>query len=319
MVKVLVTDRLSIEALNFLKLQEKLNVQQSQNFRPLPAELRDAQVLLTRSRTLVDSELMNQAPELKLVVTATSGFDHIDLRETQRRNITVLYTPEGNQYSAAELTFALLLACSRKVVEAQKNTRLGNWDRSIHMGHELFTKSLGLVGFGRIGQLVSQMAKGFGMVISAFDPYVDPVFFGQFQVTPLGFTELLSTSDFVSFHVPYTRETHHMLNKSTMENLGRPVTIINTSRGSVINEQDLIEAISLGKIAAVGLDVFEHEPLSRESDLLKLPRVVTTPHIGALTTEAFERTSWLAAQKIVSFVLQGIAESPLPQSIAWFE
>lgn len=305
MIKVLVTDRLSVEAMTYLKSQEDFFIQNSLHPTPTSDELKDTKALLIRSRTKINDDLLNKAPSLKVVVTATSGFDHIDLNTLMKRSVTVMYTPEGNKQSVAELTIGLLLACSRKIVPAYKMMKSGNWDRNQLLGEELFGKSFGIIGLGRIGSLVSQMAKSFGMKIFAYDPYIEFDRFSELGVTSLGLIELLRISDIISLHVPYTKETHHMINRSTISEMSSQPILLNTSRGFVVNESDLLLALNKGQVRGAGLDVFEIEPLSRESPLLQLPQVVLTPHIGANTLEAFHKVSLLATERLIDFLRSG--------------
>lgn len=317
--RVLVVDRFDLDALALLKSRRSLETAWSSDPQPTPGALADCEGLVIRSRTKIDAELLKQAPHLKVIVTATSGFDHIDSEATTARGITAMYTPEANAASACELTWSLILACTRKLIEAHKAVKGGQWRSEALVGHELQGKTLGIVGLGRIGERVARVANAFGMKVVAFDPYKDDVVFERSHVQRTGLDELLQLSDIVTFHVPATFETRHMLFRSRFEMMNRHAIVINASRGSVIREQDLAEALTERLIAGCGLDVFEREPLPRDSHLLGLPGVVFSPHLGATTHEAFAAASREAAQKIIRFAESNESCDRLPPEEIWYQ
>lgn len=288
---VVITEKFSLEAQVTLKNSGLVEVIKLSSPDELVAHLPDANILIIRSRTKITRELLAQAPKLKLIITCTSGFDHIDLQATQERDLHVLHTPEANTQSAAELTWALILNANRNIIESQKQLKAGLWDRELMVGTELYGKTLGIVGLGRIGQKVAHFAQTFGMQVVAFDPYQDDKAFSELNLERSSYEELLKQSDIISFHVPLTQETKNMFNRSHMEYVNKGVVIINTSRGSVVNEDDLVEALDLGTVKMAALDVFAKEPLSRDSKLLRSQKVILTQHIGALTEEAFSKAS----------------------------
>lgn len=301
MFKILVTDRFAVTALERLRTTEGIEVTQIN-----PDDIHGFDVspfdgFLIRSRTIITEKLINKSQNLKIVITSTSGFDHIDLDSCQKKNIKVFYTPEANAQSAAELTWALILACSRKVILANEMTKSANWDRHHIVGHELYKKTLGIIGLGRVGQRVAKIANAFGMQVLANDPYVSEEAFKSTNSQRSGWEEVLRSSDIVSLHVPLTKETRSFIFNSTLDCLNHGAILINTSRGQVMNEQAVVEYLKSGKISALGLDVFEKEPLPKTSALIGLPNVVLTPHIGANTSEAFERGSHAAVDKVLAF------------------
>jgi len=317
--KILITDRFAQDVYLYLQQQPQFEVLRSDSPIHLPLEhVVSAHALIIRSRTRIDEELLKKARNLQLIVTATSGFDHIDLEATQKWGVTVMHTPAANIESAAQLTFALLLACSSHLLSAHRKVKAGDWNREQLIGLELSGRTYGIVGLGRIGTRVAQLAQAFGMNVVAFDPYQDDEHFEKYKVARLSYEEVLKTADVLSFHVPKTLETDSMLNRSQFEYLHRGIILINTSRGSVIHELDLCEAIEKGWIRAVGLDVFEKEPLPRTSKLLTYPNLVLTPHIGATTEDAFYKASNLAAQKVVGFFLDGSTSDTLPPQVPWY-
>ncbi|MGE0634015.1 MAG: hydroxyacid dehydrogenase [Pseudobdellovibrionaceae bacterium] len=315
---VLITDRFSTEAWVRLETTSFLRIEKAAEPTLEKADLSEVAGLIIRSRTKINAALLKRAPKLQVIVTTTSGFDHIDLAATEAHGVTVMFTPEANVQSAMELTWALVLAGSRKVVGAHKAVKAGDWNRDLLLGNELEGKTYGIIGFGRIGKRVAQLAHAFGMKTIAFDPYLDEDEFFKFKTPRVSLEELLRTSDVISIHVPLTAETKGMFNSSRFECIRNGVILVNTSRGLVISEQDLITALKKGWIGACGLDVFEKEPLPRDSQLLNFQNVILTPHVGANTEEAFLKASMFAAQKTIQFFHDGTASDTLPPKAAWY-
>lgn len=317
--KILITDRFAQDS--FLWLQRHPNfevVKGEQPSAPPQEHLLTAHALLIRSRTVIDEKMLKKARQLQLIVTATSGFDHIDLEACTKWGITVMHTPAANIESAAQLTWALTLSCASKVREARRLIESGDWARDKIIGMELSGRTLGIVGLGRIGSRVARHAQTFGMNVVAHDPYVEEIVFDRLNAQRLQFEELLRASDIVTFHVPKTAETEGMLNRGLLERIPRGFILINTSRGTVVPEADLIEGLEKGWIRSAGLDVFEKEPLPTDSGLLNNPHVVLTPHIGANTEEAFFKASQMAAEKTVGFFLDGGTSDTLPPRVPWY-
>lgn len=315
--KILICDRFAQEAHIKLKTNKSFEVLLTQTSEHLQSELPTAHGLLIRSRVKVDGSFLAAAKNLEVIVTCTSGFDHIDLTETKKRNITVMFTPEANQISAAELTWALILSCARHVPQAHKEMKAKNWARDNFAGLELSGKTMGIVGLGRIGSRVAKMAAAFGMQVLAFDPYCEDSAFTDTLAERASYDELLKQADVISFHVPSTKETKHMFNRIQIEMISPTAIIINTSRGSVIHEDDLAEALLENKIKAAGLDVFEREPLDRNSKLLKCNNVILTPHLGAFTEEAFYKASLQGASQIENYFMHQKSENTLPLVNQW--
>lgn len=311
MKKVVVTDRFSVQALALLKAHCDVTAGEIS-----ASDLNDAEVLVIRSRTQITQEYLEQTPNVKLIITSTSGYDHIDLDETQKRSIIVTHTPDANAQSTAELTWLLLLSLARQFSQTQKMLQTQNWDRKALNGIELAGKTIGIVGLGRVGSKVAQIAKAFQMKVFAYDPYKeDSDFIG---IERVGYTELLRMCHIVSYHVPYTKETHKMLNRNLFEDMLDGMIVINACRGEVMNELDLLHGLEIGKISRLGLDVFGKEPLDPKSPLLSHPRVVCTPHIGATTETAFENSSLHAAQKCLDYFAGKKLEDLLPYDKPWW-
>lgn len=318
MPKILVSDRLATTAMVILRNQKNLEILKSEAPNLKPQDLDGVEGLLIRSKTKITDELLSQAKSLRVIVTSTSGFDHIDLAACAKWGITVMFTPSANAVSAAQLTLTLALACVHKITQCHTQVKAGTWQRDQLVSTELDKKTWGVVGLGRIGRRVTELAQAFGMETIAFDPYLEDAQFRECGSERVAFEELLKRSDIVSFHVPLTRETHHMMNASHFEYARRGLVLINTSRGPVVKEEDLVSALEKGWISACGLDVFEKEPLPRNSHLLQQPNVIFTPHVGAHSAEAFTKSSEQAAQKIATFFRNGETSDTLPPKAAWF-
>lgn len=299
---IIVTDRYTTEALELLKQMLKCEVIKTET-RPTPQELAKASGLLIRSRTEVTKEFLNQAPHLKVIVTATSGTDHIDFAAAKEKNITVLNTPDANTESAAELTLMLMLSTLRRFNEVSRALRDGRWKDGLTTGSELKGKVIGLIGLGRVGSRVAELLQCFGAEVIAHDPYQSDDVFQKLKIARQGFHEVLTQAEILSLHVPLTNETRRMIRTETLELAQDGLILINTSRGQVVDESALVTALESGEIAAAGLDVFEHEPLARDSRLRKWPNVVLTPHIGAYTDEAFARASSAATKALTEFFI----------------
>ncbi len=316
-IKVLITDRFAIEG--EAKLIPHFEVQRSETHRPTNEELKDAKALIIRSRTKITKELLDAAPELELIITSTSGYDHIDLEQTSSRNIKVSYTPEANSQSAAEMAILLMLACAREINLAGQMIRNGNWKRTEIKGFQLAGKSLGIVGLGRVGSRVARTAHAMGMKVFAYDPYKEDQAFVDAHAQRLGYTELLRLCHVVSYHVPSTKETYQMLNRRLFEDMLPGMIAINTSRGDVWNELDILHGLTIGVLERAGLDVFIKEPLPKDSALISHPKIVTTPHIGATTEEAFLASSTMAADKCIGHFRDKTLSDELPPESPWWK
>lgn len=316
--QILITDRFSQDAFLTLSQQAFLDVRKTSTPNLQNVDLSGVSGLVVRSRSVIDAAIFERAKDLQVIVTATSGFDHIDLASAGKWGVTVMHTPEANIESAAQLTWSLVLGCMNKVYQATRMIRAGEWNRDLLLGQELAHKTYGIVGLGRIGQRVAEFANAFKMNVIAFDPYVGESVFRQAEAERVSYEEILKRSDVLSFHVPKTSETEKMLNRSQFEFINRNIVLINTSRGSVIDERDLVEALQQNYLGAVGLDVFEKEPLPRQSSLLNFPQVLLTPHCGANTAEAFAKASEQAALKIISFFVDASTSDTLPPKAAWY-
>ncbi|MCC7022854.1 MAG: phosphoglycerate dehydrogenase, partial [Thermomicrobiales bacterium] len=254
----------------------------------LPALLgavREADALVVRSETQVTEEIIAAAPRLRVVARAGVGVDNIDLEAATRAGVVVLNAPGANATSAAEHTIALLLGVTRQIALADASTRAGRWERKTMRPIDLQGRTVGIVGLGRVGSEVARRLRAFDMRVIAYDPYITPQRFTEVGAAPVDYETLLHSADVVTFHVPETAETLHMLDREAITHLKPTAIVINAARGGVVDESALADALATGRIAGAGVDVFPHEPCV-ESPLFSLPAAVLTPHIGGSSAEA---------------------------------
>ncbi len=303
---VLVPDSLEDKGLEVLRNTENLEVNApgKMNREQTLAAVPSAHALIVRSDTKVDQELLAQAPLLRFVVRAGVGVDNIDLDECTRRRVVVMNAPDGNTISTAELTFALILALARHIPAADASMRVGKWDRKKFMGTQLAGKTLGIIGFGRVGRAVAERAQAFGMTEVAYDPFVP-----ERVARHLGLSivprldDLFAEADIITLHALVTDDTRGLINAENIAKMKDGVRIVNAARGKLINAADLAEALKSGKVAGAAIDVYDVEPPGPDNPLLGLPNVIYTPHLGASTTEAQEAVAEQAAQQIVNALL----------------
>jgi D-3-phosphoglycerate dehydrogenase / 2-oxoglutarate reductase len=253
--------------------------------------------VLIRSATKMDAEAIAAAKGLRVIARAGVGLDNVDIPASTAAGVMVVNAPTSNIVSAAELAIALLLASARFVSPAHAALRNGKWARSKYTGAELFEKTLGIVGFGRIGQLVAHRMQAFGMNVVAYDPYLQPAKAAQLNVELVELDELLKRSDFITIHLPKTKETANLIGEEALKKVKPEVRIINAARGGVLDETALYNAIKEGRVAGAGLDVYATEPCT-DSPLFELDQVVATPHLGASTDEAQERAGIAVAVSV---------------------
>ena len=268
----------------------------------LPA-LADVDAVLIRSATKMDDEAIAAGKTLKVIARAGVGLDNVDVQAATKAGVMVVNAPTSNITSAAELAVGLLLATSRNIAPANEALKGGAWKRNKYGGVELLDKKVGVVGFGRIGQLVAERLKGFGMDVLAYDPYVSAQRAGQLGARLVTLEELLAESDFITVHLPKTPETIGLIGKEALTKVKPTVRIVNASRGGIVDEEALAEALREGRVAGAGIDVFAKEPTT-ESPLFEFESVVVTPHLGASTEEAQEKAG-VAVAKSVRLALGG--------------
>ena len=276
----------------------------------LLAAVPEADALLVRSATTVDAEVLDAAPRLKIVARAGVGLDNVDVKTATERGVLVVNAPTSNIHSAAEHALALLLSAARQIPAADASLREHAWKRSSFSGTEIFGKTVGVVGLGRIGQLVAQRLAAFEAHIVAYDPYVSAARAAQLGIELLSLDELLCRADFISVHLPKTPETAGLIDKEALAKTKPGVIIVNAARGGLIDESALADAISSGHVRGAGLDVFSKEPCT-DSPLFELAQVVVTPHLGASTEEAQDR----AGTDVAASVKLALAGEFVPDAV----
>ena len=300
---VLVAEELSQAGLDLLTPDfEVRSVDGADRAALLPA-LADVDALIVRSATKVDAEALAAAPKLRVVARAGVGLDNVDVTAATGRGVMVVNAPQSNIVSAAEHAIGLLLSVARRIPPADASLRRGEWKRSRWTGVELYDKTAGILGLGRIGVLVAQRLTAFGMRVVAYDPYVQAARAGQMGVTLVPLDALLAESDVISIHLPRNPETLGLLGDKELARVKPGVLIVNAARGGLVDEVALADAVRSGRVGGAGIDVFAKEPTT-ESPLFGQPNVVVTPHLGASTVEAQEKAG-LAVARSVRLALAG--------------
>ena len=265
--------------------------------------------IVIRSATKMTAELIELAGGLRVIARAGVGVDNVDVEAATRRGIIVANAPQSNVVTAAEHTMALLLALARNIPQAYLSLTSGKWERSRFSGVELYEKTLGIIGFGRIGQLVAARARGFGMRVLAFDPFVSAERFRELGVEPAASSdEIYTQADFITVHLPKTPETANWLGAEAFAKMRPGVRVLNVARGGLIDEEALREALDSGRVAGAALDVFPTEPAT-ENPLFAYPNVVVTPHLGASTAEATDRAGYQSAEQVVAALTGGFVST----------
>jgi D-3-phosphoglycerate dehydrogenase / 2-oxoglutarate reductase len=306
--KVLIADAISQRGVDELSREGELDVaiKTALSEQELIGVIPPFSALVVRSQTRVTADILNAGTKLRVVGRAGVGVDNVDVETATRRGVVVLNAPGGNTISTAEHAFSLLLCVARKIPQADANVRTNSWDKKNFEGVELYNKTLGVIGMGRIGSELSRRAIAFGMRVVAYDPYLSAARARRLQVELVDeFDDLLSGADFISLHTPLTAETRHILDAARLRKTKRGVRIINCARGGLIDEAALAQALRDGHVAGAALDVFDIEPLPADSPLRDAPNVVLTPHLGASTTEAQESVGIEIAQSIRAVLLEG--------------
>lgn len=300
---VLIADELSPATVDALGPDFDIRSCHGPDREQLLAAVPEAHAILVRSATQVDAEVLAAAPRLQIIARAGVGLDNVDVRAATQAGVMVVNAPTSNIVSAAELAVALMLAAARHVSPAHAALRGGQWARSRYTGIELYEKTVGIVGLGRIGVLVAQRLAAFGMTVLAYDPYVQAGRAAQMGVRLVDLDTLLAESDFMSVHLPKTPETLGLIGADELARAKASLVLVNAARGGIVDEGALYAALKEGRIAAAGLDVFASEPCT-DSPLFELDNVVATPHLGASTHEAQEKAG-IAVARSVRLALAG--------------
>ncbi len=304
---VLIPDNVHQKAVDLVTHAEGLTVSAPGKLsqEELIAQVPGANALIIRSGVKVTPEVFAAATDLKAIARAGVGVDNIDLDAATKHGVVVMNTPGGNTISTAEHTFGLMLALARHLPQGDASLKAGRWDRKKLVGVELREKTLGLVGFGRIGQAVAVRAKAFDMTVIAYDPYVPDSVFADMGVRKVELDALYAEADFISLHAPLIETTQGMINAEAIARMKDGVRIVNAARGALINDADLAEGVKSGKVAGAALDVYVEEPPAEDHPLLGLDAVITTPHLAASTSDAQITVAVEAAQLIADALLKG--------------
>lgn len=286
--KVLISDKLAKEGIDILAANKEFEIDCKYDLSPeeLKGIIKNYHALIVRSGTQVTAEIIDAADNLKVIGRAGVGLDNVDLLAATKKGIVAMNTPGGNTTSTAEHTMSMILALARNIPQACASMKAGKWDRSKFSGVELYGKTLGVIGFGRIGSTVAKFAQAFGMKILAYDPYLSTEAASKKNIELVDLDRIYKESDYITVHIPKTKETTGMISKKEIGMMKPTVRLVNCARGGVIDEVALAEALENNKIAGCALDVFDQEPLASDSPLLKLDKCILTPHLGASTSEA---------------------------------
>jgi D-3-phosphoglycerate dehydrogenase len=260
--------------------------------------------LIIRSATTVDAEMFAALTKVKAIARAGVGVDNVDLDLATQRGVVVMNAPDGNTIATCELTFGLMLALARHIPQAHASMMAGKWDKKSYMGTELRGKTLGIVGFGRVGQAVAKRALAFEMTVMAHDPYIPDEVATRLGARLVGLDELYAQSDYLTLHSVATKETKGMINAATLAKMKDGVRIINAARGTLINEHDLAAALQSGKVTGAALDVYTEEPPPAGHPLVGLPNVIDLPHLGASTLEAQNEVAIQAVNNLLNALLK---------------
>ncbi len=310
--KILISDKMAPEGVNILKAVKEFEVDCQFGIKPeeLRATIKDYDALIIRSGTKVTADILESVSKLKFIGRAGVGVDNVDLSAATKKGIVVMNTPGGNTTSTAEHTMSLILALSRNIPQAYASLKAGKWERSKFTGVELYGKTLGIIGLGRIGSTVARMAKSFNMKIIAFDPFISKDLASKMEVELAELERIIKESDYVTIHTPKSVETKGLIGEKEFSQMKKTVRIINCARGGIVNEQALAQALEKGQIAGCAVDVYEKEPPEPDHPLLKYENCVATPHLGASTSEAQVNVAVEVAQIIRDALLgRGIANA----------
>lgn len=310
--KVVISDPLSEEGIYPLREAENIEIDfaTESTEEELIEKLQDANALLVRSQTQVTRELIEKAPNLKIIGRAGVGVDNIDLDAATENGIIVVNAPDGNTNSAAEHAVAMIMSLARRIPHAHASLQEGKWDRKKYIGVELKHKTLGIIGLGRIGAEVAHRAKGQRMNVIAYDPFLTEETAQKLGVKGGTVDEVLEAADFITIHTPLLDSTRNMINADAFKKMKDGVRIINCARGGIIDEDALYDAIESGKVAGAALDVMSEEPFVGHK-LLDLPQVIATPHLGASTVEAQESVAVDVSLDVIKFATEGTVRNPV--------
>lgn len=301
--KVLVSDILGEIGVKMFQDEDGIDVDVKTGLDPeeLKAIIGEYDALVIRSSTKVTDDLLSRAKNLKVVGRAGIGLDNVDIPAATKYGVVVMNTPTGNVITTAEHAIAMMLALSRNIPQGTKSLKTGDWDKKKLQGREIYNKTLGVIGFGKIGSIVADRARGLKMNVMVYDPFVTPEMIEKAGFESVSIEQLYERADYITIHVPKLKNTAGMINKNAFHQMKDGVMVINCARGGIVNESDLYDAIVSGKVAGAALDVFENEPPGA-SPLFDLDHVICTPHLGASTKEAQTNVAVAVAAQIIDYL-----------------
>jgi len=305
--RVLVSDNLSEKGVALLKQEPGISVDVKTGLSEdeLLKIIGDYDALIIRSATKVTERVINAADRMVVVGRAGIGLDNVDADAATKRGIIVMNTPGGNVITTAEHAMSLMLSMSREIPQANASMKEKKWEKKKFMGVEVFNKTLGVIGLGRIGTVVVRLARGMGMKVVVYDPFISLQAAKRMEVRVVTFDELLEKSDFITVHTPLTKDTKHLLNDAAFAKMKKGVRIVNCARGGIVDEEALVRAIDSGIVEGAAFDVYESEPPPSDSPLVGNPKVIATPHLGASTVEAQEKVAVAVAEQVIDVLNTG--------------
>lgn len=305
--RILLTRKLHDFAIKDLQKRYEVIIHRGKTPMPrktLIEKIRNVDGLICFPYDIIDKEILKSAEKLRVISTYSVGYDHIDLNSARKKSIKIGYTPEVLTNATADLTVGLMLDLMRRITEGDRLIRAGKWSQIFgahdYVGVDLEGKTLGMLGMGRIGQAVVKRARGFGMTTKYhIRTRLSKIHEKRLGIEFVSFSELIKTSDVLSLHVPHTKQTHHIINLNSLQKMKKTAILINTARGKIINEKDLIRALKTKTIAGAALDVFEKEPIGKNHPLTKMQNVVLAPHIGSSSAETRAKMAQITVQNLV--------------------
>ena len=306
MKRVLVSDSMASEVAEILGNAPGIKVDVITGMKPdeLKAVIKDYDALIVRSATKVTAEIIEAATKLAAIGRAGAGVDNIDIPVASNRGIVVMNTPGGNTITTAEHAIAMMVSLARKIPQATASMKAGLWEKNKFMGNEYCNKTLGVIGLGKVGTVVADRAIGLKMNVIAHDPFISPEVGEKMGVTMVGLDELYANSDFITVHSPLSSETRNLVNAEAFAKMKNGVFLVHCARGGIVNEKDLYDALTSGKVSGAAIDVFEEEP-TKNMDLIGLENVICTPHLGASTDEAQTNVAIAIAHQIAAYFATG--------------
>ncbi len=311
--KVLVSDKLGDAGVKLFEEEDGIDVDVKTGMSPeeLKEVIKDYDALVIRSATKVTEEILEAAEKLKVIGRAGIGVDNIDVEGATKRGIIVMNTPTGNVVTTAEHAIAMMMSLTRNIPQGTSSMKAGRWDKKKLQGREIYNKTFGVIGYGKIGSIVANRARGLKMRVIVYDPVVTPEKIEKSGCESVSLNELYAQADYISVHVPKSKKTAGLINKKAFEQMKEGVMLVNCARGGIVDEDALYEAMQSGKVAGAALDVFSEEPPPADLPLLQLDNLIATPHLGASTAEAQTNVAVMVAKQIINFLKTSTVENAL--------